>query len=96
MNTNKDDKIKLIQDDVNTTIEVMNNNIKLITNRDVELGQLEDSTEYLQEESHRFQKTARKVKNKFCCKNIMNKTYLALLILILLIVIIIIIASVRK
>ena len=93
---NDDDRVKILQNQVNDVTTIMMENVEKVLDRDVKLNKLQYDAEKLADESKKFEKKSRAIKNKMWCDYCKSKMCLAIIIIIILLVIIAIIASVVK
>lgn len=84
-------KISDTQQQVDTVVDIMKNNIEKILDRDEKLTDLENRTDELRYKASRFEKVSTKLKHKMCCKNIRFIIILASGFLILILIILLII-----
>jgi|NOAtaT_7_FD_contig_31_183212_length_1050_multi_5_in_0_out_0_2 hypothetical protein len=88
-NQTEDKKIKAMQKDVDTVIQITRDNVAKAIDRDVKLNDLEDKSDALKEGAFRFESASKKLKWQMCRKNAKFWGILLLVIAVFLIIIII-------
>lgn len=82
-------KLQLVQDQVNTVIGIMHDNIDKTIDRGDKLDDLKDRAEDLEKDADKFKRGARDVRKQMCWNNIkMNLIIVAVIIAILFIIIV--------
>ncbi|KAJ3011595.1 UNVERIFIED_CONTAM: Vesicle-associated membrane protein 4, partial [Siphonaria sp. JEL0065] len=81
-------KVQAIQDQVDSVINVMNNNLEKVVNRGENLNEMQTKAEGLQNEALLFKNNAREVRKKMWWKDVKMQLILAAIIAVILIIII--------
>lgn len=79
-----DTKIRAVQDEIDRTKGVIQDNIELVLERGEKIDNLEDKSQGLVDNASMFQKRAKRVRRKYWCMNLRNT---AIMILIAVVVI---------
>jgi hypothetical protein len=95
-NTDTDNKIKEIKNQVNETTEIMKKNIDAVIERGEKLSILEDRTDDLAKEAKLFHGGARTLKRNMCMKNAKLIGIIACIIITIILIIVLAIYSRTK